>query len=404
LISINVLLVFAIVFTAFTSSLASSTGIEIQSSLKEADKNYYYASVFQKLIDSFPTELIQDQGVDRQVVAYPQDYAGAYIDDSNTLHIVLTKSAAMTTEANYQKIMDNDEDIIFETADFPLSRLYEIQRTLDIVMQEFGIESIALNEITNKIEIHLLDSTKEKDIIEYLKTKLYAFNDNSVIFKDPVGFETTAANTASNALGGSNTASTSGTAATLGFNAYRHATGQTGVVTAAHYATTGLTIRNAMGTNIGSASIRQFSGTVDAAFIPFPVGITWSYRFFGTYLPNEDFFTGYFPNAYDLTGMYVMKLGRTTGSTTGYVTSASASGVYDGITFTDQARVSNTQQDGDSGGPVFWSFTGPLIPGQVRPNIIVGIATFADGSNNGYVSKVENINNALGISPYHYNP
>lgn len=198
LISIGVLLVFAIVFAAFTPSFASFKGIEINTSLKETNRNSYYTLVFSSLIDSFPTVLIQDEFGEREVVAYPQEYAGAYIDESNTLHIVLTKNANMTTKYNYQEIMGNDEDIVYDIADFPLSRLYEIQRTLDGVMQEFSIEFTGLNEITNKLQIHLLDSTKEKEITEFLKNKFNDFDVRCIIFKDPIGIKLTAADTASN--------------------------------------------------------------------------------------------------------------------------------------------------------------------------------------------------------------
>jgi hypothetical protein len=62
----------------------------------------------------------------------------------------------------------------------------------------------------------------------------------------------TDADTTSNALAGSDTTSSASTGATLGFNAYRHATGQAGVITAGHYATAGTTIYNAKGTTIGT--------------------------------------------------------------------------------------------------------------------------------------------------------
>jgi hypothetical protein len=95
--SIGVLLVFAIVFTAFTPSFASFEGIEINNSLKETNRNSYYSFVGGSLIASFPKVLIQDDFGEREVVAYPPEYAGAYIDESNTLHILLTKKANTTT-------------------------------------------------------------------------------------------------------------------------------------------------------------------------------------------------------------------------------------------------------------------------------------------------------------------
>lgn len=393
--SIGVLLVFAIVFTAFMPSFASSTGIENMPSLKETDRNSYYGFVFESLIDSFPTELIQDELGEREEITYPQEYAGAYIDEFNILHIVLTKEANAAIKNNYHEIMGNDEDIIYDTADFPLSSLYEIQRKLDGVMQDYRIESTALNEITNKLEIHLLDNTKEKEIIEFLKNEFNDFDARSIIFKSPIGIELSATDSSSNALAGSDSDSDV-MGATLGFNAYRHSTGNYGVVTAAHFATSGTTIENAVGTTIGSASIRQYSGTIDAAFVPFPVGISWSYKISGIAAP-DDCITHYYPDdEFIVTGLTTDKRGRTTGGTSGTVTSVSTSLYVDPDTFTDLVRVSNTQQAGDSGGPVYHSIE---RVGQTDFRILVGIATFMDANNNGYVSKVENIMDNLGITP-----
>ncbi|NLE04194.1 MAG: hypothetical protein GX638_05250, partial [Crenarchaeota archaeon] len=352
LIAISVLLVFAIVFSAFALPFASSNGEEIQFSLKDADRNYYCGLVFQKLVDSFPRVLILDEGGEREVVEYPQDYAGAYIDESDNLHIVLTKDANVATKDSYFKIMGYDDVVVFDVADFSLSFLREVQRTLDGVMQEFSIEFTGVDHVTNRLDVGMLDSAKSKSVIEFLKTKFNDFDDKCIIFKGSVGIRFSAADTSSNALIGSNCSLSTGTG-TLGFNAWMPSTGQFGVVTAAHFATSGTTIYNALGTLIGSASVRQCSGTVDAAFIPLPAGITESYSISG-YTPPDDFIYGYFPNAYDLTGMNMFKKGSSSGLTYGQVTYDSISVTVGDITFTDQVKLTNIQLPGDSGGPVFW--------------------------------------------------
>ena len=58
-------------------------------------------------------------------------------------------------------------DVVFETAKFPLSRLYAVQDALDGVMIKFGIDETGVNEIANKLDVHLHDSTKQKDIIRF---------------------------------------------------------------------------------------------------------------------------------------------------------------------------------------------------------------------------------------------
>ena len=96
--------------------------ISKETSFKETNRNSYYSGLAGNLKASFPKVLIQTEYREKEVIAYPPEYGGAYIDGSNTLHIVLTKNANMTTKLNYLEIMGNDEDIIFDIADFPLSR------------------------------------------------------------------------------------------------------------------------------------------------------------------------------------------------------------------------------------------------------------------------------------------
>ena len=244
---------FLVIISVSFGLLSKETSLK-ETSFKETNRNSYYSGLAGNLKASFPKVLIQTEFREKEVIAYPQEYAGAYIDGSNTLHIVLTKKANMTTKLDYQEIMGNDEDIIYDIADFPLSHLYEIHSTLTGVIREFSIDGIGVSEITNKVEIHLLDSTQEKEITEFLKNKFNDFDVRCIIFKEPHGIKATAADTASNALTGSNTASSS------------------------MLATSGTSIENALGTTIGSSSVRQFSGTIDAVFVPFPAGITQSYR------------------------------------------------------------------------------------------------------------------------------
>jgi hypothetical protein len=180
----SVLLVFIITLTAFTPVFAFD-GIEINSSLKETGRNTYYSFVGGRLITSFPTALIHDEFGERKIILYPPEYAGGYIDEFNNLHIVLAKDADfMVTKRVYQEIMGNDEDIIYEVADFPLSRLYEVQRTLDKVMYEFDISGTGINEFTNRIDI-CIEKEREKDVLEFLKTKFDDFDERCITFDGP---------------------------------------------------------------------------------------------------------------------------------------------------------------------------------------------------------------------------
>ncbi|MCR3923025.1 MAG: hypothetical protein NUK65_11010 [Firmicutes bacterium] len=198
LVSIGVLLVFAIVVMVVIQSFASfNGGIEMENSIKETDRNAYYASLASDLIASFPKVLVNTESGEKEVIAYPSEYGGAYIDKSNTLHILLTKTANMTTKSSYLETMGNDEDIIFDIAGFSLSHSYEVQKTLGEVMSEYSIEAVILNDLTNRLDLHLLNSTKKIEITEFLENKFNDFDVNCLTFNDPLGIKPSVADTAS---------------------------------------------------------------------------------------------------------------------------------------------------------------------------------------------------------------
>ena len=151
-----------------------------------------------------------------------------------------------------------------------------------------------------------------------------------------------------------------------------------------------------MATTIGSASVRQLGGTIDAAFVPFPAGITRSFKISG--YPNpDDSMTHYYPTSDNYTiGTTMDKIGRASGTNSGTITALSLTITVSGITFTDQLRVSNDQAAGDSGGPVFHTI---VRQNQVDFHVLAGIATIADANNDAVISKVGNIISAFGITP-----
>lgn len=197
--AIGVLLVFTIVFTVIIPFLTPSEKTEIQNSLKETDRNAYYGGLFLKLMASFPKVLMPAEYGQKEIAVYPPEYGGAYVDKSDTLHVLLTKTANITTKQDYLEIMDNDEEIIFEIVDFSLSHLYEIQRSFDVeAAEKFGIVSTCLNETANRLDIGLLDITKENEVTEFLKNKFNDFDARCLTFKVSSGITITATHTASN--------------------------------------------------------------------------------------------------------------------------------------------------------------------------------------------------------------
>jgi hypothetical protein len=161
----------------FTSGSPVASG---SLSEKETDPNGYAASLAAKLKTSFFTTLPNGT----MLMVYPIEYAGAYIDHSNNLHVVLSKYATNATIDNYRSII-GDSDVIFENAEFPLSYLYEAQHALTGVMVNFGIDVSSVNEITNRLELNLENSTKQSDIIEFLNNEITSFDDGCITFLGP---------------------------------------------------------------------------------------------------------------------------------------------------------------------------------------------------------------------------
>lgn len=123
----------------------------------------------------------------REKFSNADEIAGAYIDEqSNTLHIILTNNATATAINSYRYRVDNGTNIVFETAKFPLSRLYAVQDALDGVMIKFCIDATGVNEIANKLDVHLQDSTKQKDIIDFLNNKFNEFDERCISFLGPL--------------------------------------------------------------------------------------------------------------------------------------------------------------------------------------------------------------------------
>jgi len=427
----SVLLISAIMFVAFLPAFAVE-GSEEQPTLmdtndriwldfvdrellREEDMNSYSWLIFVDLIDCFPRVLIPDGDDVKKVIAYPDEFAGAFIDESNRLHIVLTKPVDTETEYDYRAITGYDETVVFDVAEYPLAVLYAVQRALSDSMADFSIEFTRLNEFVNRLEVGLEDRTMEGAVVEFLKTKFDGVDAGCLIFMDATGIVPTASNTANNALAGSNNLYAGSKAAgSFGFNAYDPSTGQYGVVTAAHVATVGTQIYNSMNTLVGTATKYQYIGPVDAAFIPFPSSIQPSYYYYTSSSVAYDYFSGICKAAMYVSGLSMVTLGASSSQTDGWIQSVSADYEYDvpspmgpiKLKFTDHLFLSfhilQGVLPGDSGGIIFHNLRGSGVP-QVR--LIAGIIAAGDNPipilpANCYGVKVENIISVLNITPY----
>jgi DNA-binding transcriptional ArsR family regulator len=124
----------------------------------------------------------------REKITNAVEIAGRYLDQNGTQHIILTNNA--TAKAiNDALIGGYGAHIVFESAKFPLSRLYAVQDALDGVMIKFSIDATGVNEITNRLDVNLHDSTKQKDIIDFLNNRFNDFDERCITFLGPLELE-----------------------------------------------------------------------------------------------------------------------------------------------------------------------------------------------------------------------
>ena len=53
-------------------------------------------------------------------------------------------------------------------------------------MIKFGIDATGVNETANKVDVNLHDSTKQKDIIDFLNNKFNDFDERCIAFMGPL--------------------------------------------------------------------------------------------------------------------------------------------------------------------------------------------------------------------------
>jgi hypothetical protein len=354
------------------------------------DKNAYCVDLYSSMMRSFEKDFkvknngneltVADLGITQKFEAMlPDEYAGAFIDEDNILHV---KFIGKSNMKKYTSIFSaKDSRVVYEYATVSLTTLLAIQDALDLVMRDFDIAFTTTDEINNGLKIGLLDISRKKEVINYLRENISDLPVENLFFEE----SSKCTFTATAAPGTNITKSYPSAWMSVGYNAYKSSTGKYGVITAGHGTTVG-TIMYGSSTSLrlGMTSLVKYSsGTIDAAFVPFD----------SAYSPQKssDFSQIVLTPLVTPVGMTTYKRGNISGYNTGTLTSASASCTAGGYTYTDQVVVSNSQQGGDSGGPV-WVKSGGV-------GNLFGIATI--GISGGAVaSKAYNINAAFGVSLY----
>ena len=110
---------------------------------------------------------------------FPADYAGAFIDENNVLHILLTSTDNL---ALYQQAIDGNATVNFVPARFSLNELMTIQRALSYDMIMLGVEWSQPCQRNNVVEIQLIDPGYQIPVLMHLAMHIPGFNEHSIIF------------------------------------------------------------------------------------------------------------------------------------------------------------------------------------------------------------------------------
>jgi hypothetical protein len=381
---------------------------------------------YSRLIQEFDVE---EYGGSQE--SYPEYYAGAYIDGKGEL-IVLTTEDTATVKDEIKAATDNP-NVASKKAPYSYNYLNELMDQIHDRLAnrlELGIASAqdehSLDPLLSIVGFGVYDD-KNCIIVEIdgiSPQKIAAFkqlvsSSPAIRFEEgnPVyatvgapsdtapdgtstrGMQSSHLSVGANALASPITVGLNlgegliigGSGYSLGFRARRTVNGTTqyGFVTAAHGTSTNQGVSASSYGQVGTIRSRQFSGTVDAAFVQVTPGsnfsVTNSIRGTGLTLSGNG-------SAIPSVGSTIHKSAYTTGGTSGTVQSINYQTQYLGTTLTHTIKATYHSAGGDSGGCVYF------LPSTGVPSL-VGITTAA-GSGYSVCIRAEDIVNALGVMNY----
>ena len=312
--------------------------------------------------------------------AYSDNYAGSYLDDSGLLNIGYVDEVELPTY---------DNQVIYVKKDYSYNLLLEIQNAITCKMIEYNVSSVALDEHSNEVDVCINDQESRNLLISYLKEINLFFSDAINII---IESENEIIPHKKTAYGG-DTINDSVmfflySYGTICVNAYDNDTGKYGVLTNAHVADANTTMYHngnfLQGSKLGTATKRQHSGTIDAAFVPFEDQDNWEVTTHARM--GDDVYNNIKLGSRELIiqGAPIRRLGQTTGNTTGHIlsTNYNCNISYDGVPtiITNTIKYSTDSEGGDSGGPVYFNgggqnlfLIGMHFAGPTDPTIEYGV-------------------------------
>lgn len=290
----------------------------------------------------------------KKFTVYSDDFAGVFIDEQGFLNIAVVGEPQQKSRYGGQ--------VIYKQFAFSYNYLQKVMNAVENVIDGYSIRAVGIDDLFNYVFIEMNDENDVAKIIEYLQRENLYEADALSFEVDPDARTVQDADT----VYGGESVSGGGFRGTVGVNARCNITGRLGILTNEHVAPLGTamnyrghfnTVTSTFSRNIalGDPLRVQNGGTVDASFVPFATQQNWAITPYGRYdttsytnvrLGTENQITR---------GQPVMRIGQTTGVTTGEIRSTNVAETVGGIRKTNLFRYTNDGQGGDSGGPVYYN-------------------------------------------------
>ncbi len=311
---------------------------------------------------------------------YSDNYAGSYLDENGILNVGYVDDVNLPTY---------DNQVIYIKRNYSYNLLLEIQNAVTTKMIDYNVNSVSLDEQSNKVNVYLSEPEDANLLISYLRENNLYFSKAINIIIDA---ESELIPHKKTAYGGDKINDSDfiflKSYGTICVNAYDNETGKYGVLTNAHVAESNTMMYHdgniLQGSKLGKATKRQHSGTIDAAFVPFESQDNWEVTTHARM--EEDVYNNIKLGSRELIiqGAPVRRLGQTTGNTTGKLLSTNYTCriSYDGIltVITNTLQYSTNSDGGDSGGPVYFNgggqnlyLIGMHFAGPIDPSVEYGI-------------------------------
>jgi len=313
--------------------------------------------------DRFLVERICDEHDNYYV--YKDNYAGKYIDENGILHVELVDG--YNNDDDIKFLEENDiEYLIYK---FSYNYMQSIMNAVNDIALEAGVVSVGMEDRYNYVLIDMTEVDKVEFVTNYLKSIGLFDSDAIVINANPNNRLMPNSRIIQGGEGSYKyVTSTEAYATTICTNAVKNNTGELGVITCGHLGLVGTEtyyetmISNGInyGTHLGIISNSYTGGSIDGAFITFEDQSDWivsPYSSYGSTVYTNVYLGNNLQIAY---GNTVVRIGQTTGCSSGIITAVNKTFYLNGTPISESFKISNYGAEGDSGGPVFYSYNGAL--------------------------------------------